>query len=164
MKTIYQLTGEYDFLSIDYPSPIEVYNIIFPTVSHYFNAMKTTTFEEIIIVSKLNDPTITDNEFNIRPDWDDVKLSIMEYALQYKFAIPELATKLKETSGMEIINGFYMNIENKSSTDDLFWGYSLDENAGQNQLGNLLKLTRTRLICDSIHITTGTYSVCGVNT
>lgn len=53
---ISRFTGVFGFLSNFHPSPIEEDGIIYPTVEHYFQAMKCLDREERIKISKLGTP------------------------------------------------------------------------------------------------------------
>lgn len=76
-------------------------------------------------------------ELKIRPDWDAVKLQVMEQILQNKFAQnPELQEKLLQTAPQELIEGNHWG--------DTFWGVD-DRKGGQNHLGRLLMKLRDEL-------------------
>ena len=65
----------------------------------------------------------------VRPDWDKVKLSVMENFLRQKFRIPELRLQLFDT--------FDANLEEDG---DCYWG--LCDGKGENRLGRLLMKVR----------------------
>jgi len=74
--------------------------------------------------------------YEIREDWDDVKLVLMEEILHLKFTQNlDLKDKLLEIEGL---------IEEKNSWGDIFWGTS--EGVGQNHLGRLLMKIRDILV------------------
>lgn len=78
----------------------------------------------------------TDNNFNLREDWEDVKLEIMEAILYLKFTQnPDLKEKLLETKG---------HIEERNDWYDVFWGTYNGE--GENHLGKLLMKIRNFLL------------------
>jgi hypothetical protein len=71
----------------------------------------------------------------LRPDWDDVKLSIMKELLTIKFQQhPELRTKLKNVRA---------NIVEENYWHDTFWGTC--NGVGENHLGKLLMGIRAEL-------------------
>ena len=72
---------------------------------------------------------------DIRPDWEEVKVKIMEELLKLKFEIPMLKQKLIETEGMILIEGNYWR--------DKFWGVC--NGAGENNLGELLMKMRQQI-------------------
>lgn len=76
------------------------------------------------------------SKVKIRPDWEDVKISIMKKALYAKFTQnPFLKECLLTTGDREII---------ENSPFDNFWGCGSDGN-GQNHLGKLLVKLRDHL-------------------
>ena len=146
---INQFIGPYSFLSNDYLHNLVIYDLTFCSVSHYICAMKTTSYEDMCIMSQSTDPIKDVLNFPHRTDWDDVKLSIMEYAIYYKFCEPSLANLLKSTQTIELIDGYYDLDE--SNTDKDFWSYNLRTNVGQNNIGKLLMKIRSFLISQDIY-------------
>lgn len=68
------------------------------------------------------------NDDQIRPDWDEVKVSIMEDIVRQKLMQhPYILRKLLKTQDLEIV---------KDSPTDSFWGRGPDGN-GQNHLGKI---------------------------
>ncbi len=62
----------------------------FQTVENFFQAMKAekddlTTRRRISIVPP-NQAKKMGRRIKLRPDWEEIKLDVMEYALRYKFA------------------------------------------------------------------------------
>lgn len=141
---INQFIGPYSFLSNDYLHNLVIYDLTFCSVSHYICAMKTTSYEDMCTISKSINPIKDIFDFPQRTDWDDVKLSIMEYAIYYKFCEPSLANLLKSTQTIELIDGYYDLDE--VNTDKDFWSYNLRTNIGQNNIGKLLMKIRSFLI------------------
>lgn len=71
-----------------------------------------------------------------RPDWDDVKLQIMETLLRAKFdrdMHPDMRKRLKETGDAELIEGNWWG--------DTYWGVC--KGVGENHLGKLLMKIRS---------------------
>lgn len=80
------------------------------------------------------------NIFYTREDWTaEEKLRVMEYALNFKFS-PGTSwhQKLIETGDEEIIEF--------NDWGDIFWGFDVHLNRGQNHLGKLLMKIRARYI------------------
>jgi ribA/ribD-fused uncharacterized protein len=70
----------------------------------------------------------------IRPDWEQVKIKIMEHCLLQKFAPKtKLLDKLLATKDLEIIEG--------NTWGDVFWG-QCPLGTGENHLGKLLMKIR----------------------
>lgn len=73
-------------------------------------------------------------KLELREDWDDVKLQIMEDLIRLKFQIPELKKLLLETKKLEIIEWNYWG--------DKFWGKSIQNEKGSNHLGKIIMKIR----------------------
>ena len=67
----------------------------------------------------------------LRNDWNDIKVSLMEELIRQKFSNPELLNKLKAIEG-EIVE--------TNSWGDTFWG--MCRGRGQNVLGKILMKIR----------------------
>lgn len=76
----------------------------------------------------------------LRPDWNEVKVKVMEYLLEQKFKVPELKEKLIATGNCEIIE--------ENMWGDKFWGMVRVDGklVGENNLGKLLMKIRERLM------------------
>jgi ribA/ribD-fused uncharacterized protein len=71
----------------------------------------------------------------IRPDWEDVKESIMLAALRKKFAAEDLRQLLLDTRDRELV---------EASPSDSYWGCGRS-GKGKNRLGQLLMQVRAEL-------------------
>ncbi len=138
-------SGEYRFLSNFWPCIIVYEDITYPSTEHYYVAMKTTNTtlrKEISLVPTAGKVKRFGREkIKLRPDWDDVRLQVMEFALRQKFSNTELKNKLLATGDSELIEG--------NNWHDVFFGIcSCDKcgNTGQNYLGRLLMKIRSELI------------------
>lgn len=130
--------GKYWFLSNFYESPIEDENITYPTVEHYFQAQKTLNREEKLKIAKATKPAKAKKmgrQVNLRKDWEDIKLQVMEKALRLKFQDPTLRKKLIATGDEELIEG--------NPWEDRYWGVC--NGSGKNKLGKLLMKIRKDL-------------------
>ncbi len=137
--------GEYRFLSNFHPSKVILsctntdhpYSVIFPTVENAYQAAKN--IDEAQWSKFINIPPGkakgTGRKLDIRPDWEVVKVGIMEELLEQKFRFPELRDKLLATKNQELIEGNWWG--------DTFWGVCKGE--GQNILGKLLMKIRRGL-------------------
>lgn len=155
-NAIHSFTGEYRFLSNFYPSPIIVpivysgYNhkdevalriqhIEFPTVEHAYVATKTMDPNlqlEISKVKKAGEVKKLGRKINLRSDWDEVKLSIMNMLVRKKFISDwDLTYKLISTEDKELIEG--------NTWGDTYWGVCRGE--GENNLGKILMKVREEL-------------------
>lgn len=129
---------EFAFLSNFYAADVEFDGYVYPTAEHGFQAAKSTDpfYRERI----WNAPTpgaakrMGNNSVELRPDWDAVKLTVMETVVLSKFMRhPELQEKLVATGDAELIEG--------NTWGDRFWGVTAD-GQGANHLGKILMRVR----------------------
>ncbi len=71
----------------------------------------------------------------IRPDWDSVKLEIMEKLVAEKFSNEPFKSQLLETGDQVLIEG--------NTWKDTFWG--VYKGSGENNLGKILMRVREKL-------------------
>lgn len=138
MDKIMVFRGKQAFLNNSYMSPIILEGISYYTVEHAYQASKTVDKSEKIKISKFQ--TVEEAQkfgdtLIKRPNWEEIKLPLMEQLLKQKFSKKPLSEFLKLTGQSEIING---NIEG-----DTYWGVC--RGIGRNHLGNLLMKIRNSL-------------------
>ena len=133
--------GHWAFLSNFYWSEIEFEGITYPTNEHFFQAMKTLDINERLAIANCRTPGQAKRmgrQVALRPDWEDVKESVMLEGLCLKFADEQLADWLLETGDEELIEG--------TTWHDNEWGNcSCPKCAhieGKNKLGRLLMIVR----------------------
>lgn len=85
---------------------------------------------DIKMVNKLS------KEIRLRPDWGEVKISIMEDLIKIKFEDKDLKEKLLQTGDSEIQEG--------NTWGDTHWGVDLESGEGKNLLGQMIMSTRTK--------------------
>lgn len=138
--------GEYYFLSNFYKADFtDVTGVTWPTVEHYYQAMKTENCIEREKIRKASGPSIAKKmgrEVKLRNNWESIKLNVMRNALTYKFnQNPDLKQKLIDT-------GDAMLMECNTWHDNIWGNCQCSECrkiVGQNYLGKLLMGIRTRL-------------------
>ena len=141
---INSFSGEFEFLSNFYPSPIIVAGESFPTVEHCFQAFKAEHKEDFIRIQTAAVPGLAKRigrSVEMRPDWENIKIDVMRSALEKKFAIPELREKLLATGNEPLIEGNWWH-------DNTYGDCKCDKCAvklGRNLLGKLLMDLRTRI-------------------
>ncbi len=111
---------------------IEIDGKIYKSTENYYQSQKLENWKDRLYIADL-DPHISKKEvrnYNIRKDWDDVKIDVMKKALIAKFTKPYWKTLLLSTDNEPIIEW--------NNWNDKFWGVSVKDNKGQNHLGNLL--------------------------
>lgn len=125
-----------------FDSPMTYQGIEFLTVENFYQAMKVAkedieTRRAIAAVSPAQSKKLG-RGVAVRPDWNEIKDAVMEYALRYKFAPnTKWHTRLMETEG-EIVEWNYWGDRTWGATKRLPNG-ELD---GENRLGKLLMKIR----------------------
>jgi ribA/ribD-fused uncharacterized protein len=135
--------GPLRFLSNFYPAPMILEGIHYPTSEHAYQALKFTDPETRKIIASQATPGKAkrkSHDFDLRPDWEEIKLDVMEYLLEIKFRDPTLRALLLETGDTELheVNWWHDN----------FWGWCVCKGCGniyQNKLGSLLMNLRAQL-------------------
>lgn len=135
--------GKYNWLSnffpCEYPIFLEGSDIAgYPSVEHAYQAAKTFDMGFRTRI-RLGDAVHAKRFFKnrkefMRPDWDQVKLSIMEHCLRQKFQKGILREYLLKTGDEEIVEG--------NTWGDVFWG-QCPVGTGENHLGKLLMKIRS---------------------
>jgi ribA/ribD-fused uncharacterized protein len=123
------------FLSNFHPAQVSYEGKTYKTVEHAYQAAKTTNEADRLKIANAETPGKAKRmvrKMETRPDWDQVRVGIMEDLLHQKFENPGLKKMLLKTSGRELIEG--------NTWGDKFWGVSGGE--GENQLGKLLMKVR----------------------
>lgn len=145
---ISEFQGEYRFLSNFWmlDSPIIFNGVSFSTTEHFYQAMKSTDQEVILSVSK--HPIKGLKKFSrglvLRPDWDEIKIDVMECAIDFKFSNSN--QRLRDM----LLNTGDLYIQEGNRWGDTFWGYCLKNNYGENNLGKILMNKRLEIIKDVI--------------
>ena len=138
----YSKKPEFKELSNFYAAPFSLDGKTWPSVEHYFQAMKFPTdpaYQETIRQIKTPQSAKSlgsSKEHPIRPDWDSVREEVMKKALEAKFTQNEaLKQILLSTKGKELV---------EASPTDIYWGIG-KARKGQNRLGKLLMELRDTL-------------------
>lgn len=138
---INRFEGNYRFLSNFYGAPVEFEGLTYPSVEHAFVAAKTLNQSERVHIAHIGtarEVKAYGRKLKLRPDWEQVKLGIMEELLRQKFTRhDELYAGLTSTGDQELVEGNWWG--------DKFWGVDLKTNQGQNHLGMLLMKIRSEL-------------------
>lgn len=129
--------GEYRFLSNFWFVPHRVFT--YPTVEHYFQAMKTVDLDDRRRIRAMATPAQAKRagrQVLLRPDWPEIHLDVMYRGLEEKFAPgTELAQQLLDTGDLYL--------EETNTWGDTYWGVC--RGVGHNYLGTLLMARRRRL-------------------
>lgn len=138
IKHISSFTGDYRFLSNFWLCVVELDGTTYPSVEHAYQAAKTLDPKEREPFHR--QPPITSAEskklgkkLTLRPDWEEVKLGVMEKLLVQKFAHADLRKELLATGDTMLIEGNWWG--------DTYWGVD-HKKGGLNHLGKLLMKIR----------------------
>ena len=150
---IESFSGRYRFLSNFYPAKIEHQGITYPTVEHYYVAMKVKNDQQIdgkyismmdcreLIAKMPAEQAGKLKQFGriikVRKDWDNVKLDVMLFGVREKFKHTELKEMLLSTGDQELIEGNWWH--------DNFFGVCTCgpcDGRGKNNLGKILMRVR----------------------
>lgn len=113
--------------------------VTWPTVEHFFQAMKTLDSKEREEIRCLKTPAEVrrvGKRVQLRKDWHEVRLSVMEYAVLKKFEQNATIAKWLFRCSDE-------DLTEENSWGDTFWGTCKGE--GQNHLGLILRKVRDHL-------------------
>jgi ribA/ribD-fused uncharacterized protein len=141
MNAIESFSGEYRWLSNFARADIELDQLVYPSVENAYQAAKFLDHSV-----RLGFTSITAHEAKvrgrdrdtgeIRPNWDSIKLRVMEYLLLQKFThYTEHGKKLIATGNCNIVEG--------NTWNDTYWGVC--KGRGHNHLGNLIMKIRSQL-------------------
>ena len=140
-KDIDSFRGDYDFLSNFYEAVINYQGIQYLNNESAFQAQKCLDESEKIEFSCLSAAKAKrkGRQIALRPDWEQVKVPIMEEIVRAKFSQnPQLAAKLIATADRKIVEG--------NTWNDTFWGVDVATGKGENHLGEILMKIREELI------------------
>ncbi len=131
-------SGDYRWLSNFWHASVVLDDQVYPTVEHAYQAAKT--FDQAARARVLAAPSPQSakragRSVPMRPDWEAVKLNIMDYLLRQKFGREPLRSQLLSTGDAELVEGNWWN--------DRFWGVC--RGVGENRLGKLLMQIRAEL-------------------
>lgn len=132
--------GEYDFLSNFFEAGIEYKGICYRNNEAAFQAQKCLSEEAKWEFSYLSAAKAKrkGRQVDLRPDWEEVKIGIMEEIVREKFSQnPYLAEKLISTKDRKLVEG--------NTWKDTFWGVDAEKRKGENHLGVILMKVRKDL-------------------
>ena len=131
---------QYRFLSNFYEARIEYGGLAYGNSEAAFQAQKCITEEEKIQFTKYGPGKSKGigRRVQLRPDWETVKVGIMEEIVRAKFMQhPELAAKLLATGDKVLVEGNHWG--------DTCWGVDTRTGQGENHLGKILMKIREEL-------------------
>ena len=137
---IKEFQKEYRWLSNFWFCRVQLDGEWYNSVEHAYVAAKTLDLEERKSIQKIENPGVAKRlgrKLTIRPDWDRVKLSIMESLVRQKFKTPYIRKELLATGDEILQEGNLWN--------DTFWGVDLHTGKGENHIGKILMKIREEL-------------------
>ncbi|MFB7667660.1 NADAR family protein [Kitasatospora sp. NPDC056138] len=130
----------------EYPAPIEIDGVAYPTVSHAYWALSTTDDRRREAIRAANTPydaRQTAKDAPLRPGWEQARAAVMARLLRAKFAQhPNLAQVLAQTGEATIL---YTDMHSR------YW--SQHDRMGRNWTGRLLELIRAELAAEQHGLT-----------
>ena len=133
---ISKFDGNYAFLSNFYECDVMFDGYVFKSSEAAYQAAKCLYIEDRkqFLTLTPSQAKRKGQKVELRPDWEDIKLNVMESILIDKFARNyELAEKLVKTAYSELVEG--------NTWGDTYWGVC--DGKGENHLGELLMKVRS---------------------
>lgn len=142
--TIRSFREEYRFLSNFWNAPVEYRGLRYLNNEAAFQAQKCMSEEEKLQFTTLppNKAKRLGRQVQLRPDWESVKVGIMEEIVWAKFTQNEDLKQLLLATGD-------MALEEGNTWHDVFWGVDEATREGRNHLGRILMRVRERLSRES---------------
>ena len=127
-------SGPYRWLSNFWTALVVLDGVTYPTVEHAYQAAKTLDLAARagFTAGSAGEAKRLGRTVTIRPDWDAVKLSVMEDLVRQKFSDSSLRALLLATAPHELVEGNWWG--------DRFWGVC--KGSGENHLGKILMRVR----------------------
>lgn len=142
MTKIKGFNGQYRFLSNFYPCTITYNGVVYRSVEAAYQAQKNPKYATQFAKMDAIEAKRAGSRMKLRPDWDDVKLSIMNELIVIKFTSNKsLCQKLLGTANLILEETNYWN--------DTYWGVC--NGVGENHLGKILMKVREQLRNKAIH-------------
>jgi predicted NAD-dependent protein-ADP-ribosyltransferase YbiA (DUF1768 family) len=127
---------------IPFEVPMDYQGLSFRTPENFFQAIKSLDYTDRAKCSMVSAAQAKrlGRTFDLRMDWDDIKLSVMEYALSYKFSDGLWLERLRREDGPFV---------EWNTWHDNFWGHCTcrrcEGKPHLNHLGKLMDKLQRRL-------------------
>jgi ribA/ribD-fused uncharacterized protein len=143
--------NQYRFLSNFYPSRIYYIGVWYPTAEHAYQCQKpknNSDRSQMIVESIVKDITTAEikawgSSIELRDDWEDVKLRIMEEIVSEKFTNAYTKTGVPLDLRSKLLATGDSHLEETNYWGDRFWGVCRGK--GENHLGKILMAVRKQL-------------------
>ena len=138
--TIHCFRNEYRFLSNFWDAPVTYKGLTYQNAEAAFQAQKCIdeAEKEQFTTLRSNEAKRLGRYVQLRPDWENVKLPIMEEIVRAKFTQNEELKVLLLATG-ELV------LEEGNTWHDTFWGVDAKTREGRNHLGRILMRIRKEL-------------------
>ncbi len=138
--TIPEFQGEYRFLSNFWDAPVTYEGLTYRNNEAAFQAQKCIRAEDRAAFTSLrsDEAKRLGRRVELRPDWEQVKVGIMEELVRAKFTQNEELRALLLATGSRVL-------EEGNNWNDTFWGLDSKTRRGQNHLGKILMDVRSEL-------------------
>jgi len=139
---ITSFSGKYRFLSNFWPAKVVFEGVEYPSVENAYQAAKTLDLNERVAfqTATAGQAKKASHKLKIRPDWEEIKISVMEGLLCQKFSDIVLLKKLRSTENRLLVEG---NTWHDNFGGDCSCGINLGcVKSGKNNLGQLLMKIR----------------------
>lgn len=139
-NTIGEFKKKYFFLSNFYESCFVWRDMMFCNSEAAFQSEKTLDPELRSTFTRMTakEAKAAGRRLALRPDWEEVKDSVMEEIVYEKFSQNDSLTyKLLNTGDATLIEG--------NTWNDKYWGVDLETGEGENKLGQILMRVRERI-------------------
>lgn len=142
---ITRFSGEYEFLSNFYPCTIVHQGITYRSVEAAYQASKTLNLRTRQTFSSMtaSQAKQAGKKLMLRPDWEQVKVRVMESLLWQKFS-PDGAFAMYTKLGLKLIATDPAELIEGNTWGDCFWGRV--DGQGRNELGKILMNIRNIII------------------
>ncbi len=140
------------------------FNIVYPSTEHAYQISKVSLEDKVLLLEsgylklRANEVKKLSRSFNMRPDWDDVKLTVMLAVTREKYNHPSnhaLRQRLLQTMypPKDILTQDYIDdpnnflyLEEGNNWNDTFWGISHKTGKGSNHLGRIVMQVRNEIL------------------
>lgn len=144
--SFYSTSEKFKEFSNLFPSKITIDGKVYPSVEHYFQAMKfpnNPDYQEQIVAAKTGAAAKklgATQVIPLRADWEQVKEEIMKKALKAKYTQNEGLKKLLLSTGTAVLQ--------EASPTDVYWGVG-KSGKGKNRMGVLLMEVRAEIAAET---------------